>query len=149
MLFKTIEEDLKSAMKRRDAARVSALRLLKTAITNKMIETNAKSIDDSEINALIRKDVARHNDSITQFRSGGREDLAMKEAAELDILKSYLPKEPSNEEIKAVVAAVIAEINASGKKDFGRVIKMSMEKLKNSCDGKVVSSIVSELLGIP
>ncbi|MDD5680078.1 MAG: GatB/YqeY domain-containing protein [Candidatus Omnitrophica bacterium] len=147
MLIEKIEADLKSALKQKDTLRTSVLRLLKAAITNKLVEKNSKEIDDSEIISLIRKDAARHQDSITQFRNGKRDDLAAKEAAELEILKSYLPKEPSQEEIKSVVKNVIVEINASGKKDFGKVIKASMEKLKNSCDGKVLSSIVSELLG--
>ena len=147
MLIEKIEMDLKSALKQKDTLRPSVLRLLKAAITNKMVEKNSKEIDDSEIISLIRKDVARHRDSIAQFRSGKREDLAAKEAAELEILKSYLPKEPSPEEIKSAVQNGISEINASGKKDFGRVMKTSMEKLKNSCDGKVLSSIVNELLG--
>ena len=131
---------------KKDAPRISTLRLLKTAITNKIIEKNTKEIDGAEIISLIRKDVARHQDSITQFRNGRREDLATKETAELEILRSYLPKEPSLEEIKETVKAVISEINASGKKDFGKVMKISMEKLKNSCDGKVLSTIVGELL---
>ncbi len=147
MLLKKIDEDLKSAMKEKDTPRISTLRLLKTAITNKIIEKNTKEIDEAEIISLIRKDVARHQDSITQFRSGGREDLATKETAELEILRSYLPKEPLPEEIKETVKAVISEINASGKKDFGKVMKISMEKLKNSCDGKVLSTIVGEFLG--
>jgi len=147
MLLKKIDEDLKSAMKEKDAPRISTLRLLKTAITNTIIEKNTKEIDEVEIISLIRKDVARHQDSITQFRNGGREDLATKETAELKILRSYLPKEPPPEEVKETVKAVISEINASGKKDFGKVMKMSMEKLKNSCDGKVLSTIVGELLG--
>ena len=120
---------------------------LKAAITNKIVEKNVKEIDDSEVISLIRKDVARHQDSITQFRSGARDDLATKETTELEILRSYLPKEPSPEEIKEIVKAVISEINASGKKDFGKVMKASMEKLKNACDGKALSAIVNELLG--
>lgn len=149
MLKEKIEADLKSAIKQKDVVRLSVLRLLKAAITNKMIEKNMQGIDDNEIISLIRKDVARHQDSIVQFKGGAREDLASKEAAELEILKSYLPKEPSREEIKAAVKTVISEIMASGKKDFGKVMKASMEKLKNSCDGKMLSSIVNELLETP
>lgn len=147
MMIEKIEADLKAAIKQKDTLRVSVLRLLKAAITNKIVEKNVKEIDDSEVVSLIRKDVARHQDSITQFRSGGREDLVTKETVELEILRSYLPKEPSPEEIKEIVKAVISEINASGKKDFGKVMKASMEKLKNACDGKALSAIVNELLG--
>ncbi len=147
MLIKKIESDLISAIKQKDMPRLSVLRLLKAAIMNKMAEKNVKSLNDSEITALLRKDVARHHDSIEQFKGGGRDDLAKKEEAELEILKSYLPKEPSPEEIRGIVRTVIAETNAAGKKDFGRVMKASMEKLEDSCAGKTLSAIVSELLG--
>jgi len=147
MLSEKIETDLKSAIKQKDASRLSVLRMLKTAITNKMVEKNTKELDDGEVISLIRKDAARHQDSIAQFRNGGREDLVKKETSELEILKSYLPKEPSPEEIKEAVKAVISLMNASGKKDFGRVMKAAMEKLKNSCDGKALSAVVNELLG--
>ena len=147
MLSKKIDTDLKGAMKAKDAVRVSVIRMLKTAINNKMIEKNVSELKDDDIIALIRKDIKRHQDSIEQFRKGKREDLAEKEEAELKILKSYLPKEASPDEIRAIVKNVIEETGAAGKKDFGRVMKGAMEKLKGACDGKAVSSIVNELLG--
>ena len=147
MLIEKIENDLKTALKQKVAMRVSVLRMLKAAITNKIIEKNTDKLDDGEIVSLIRKDAARHQDSVEQFQKGGREDLAKKESAELEVLKSYLPKEPTPEEIKETVKTVIAELNASGKKDFGIVMKASMERLKNSCDGKTLSAVVGELLG--
>ncbi len=147
MLIEKIENDLKAALKQKDTMRVSVLRMLKTAIINRTIEKNTNKLDDGEIVSLIRKDATRHQDSIEQFQKGSREDLVKKESAELEVLKSYLPKEPTPEEIKEVVKTVIAELNASGKKDFGKVMKVSMERLKNSCDGKTLSSVVGELLG--
>ena len=103
-------------------------------------------LEDSDIIALVRKDVKRHLDSIEQFKKGGRDDLAQKEEVELKVLRSYLPKEASPEEIRQIVKKVIDETNASGKKDFGKVIKAAMEKLKGAADGKAVSSAVNELL---
>ena len=147
MLIEKMNADLKKAMKKRDATRVSVLRLLKTAINNKMIEKKVNELKDAEVIALIRKDVNRHQDSIEQFKKGERGDLVKKEEAELEILKSYLPKEVSPDEIKIIVKAIIKETGASGKKDFGKVMKAAMEKLKGACDGKAVSTVVSELLG--
>ena len=146
MLIEKINSDLKTAMKEKDILRLSALRLLKAAINNKMIELKVNELKDSDIIALIRKDVKRHLDSIEQFKKGKRDDLVKKEEAELKVLKSYLPKEASPEEIKEVVKKVIEETKACGKKDFGKVMKVTMEKLKGAADGKTVSSIVNELL---
>ena len=146
MLTEKIDSDLKTSMKRKDATRTSVLRLLKTAMTNKMIEKKTDKLNDSDVITLIRKDVKRHQDSIEQFKKGNRDDLVKKEEAELEILKSYLPKEVLPEEIKQAVKKIIEETGASGKKDFGKVIKATMEKFKGACDGKTVSSIVNELL---
>jgi len=146
MLAKKIDEDLRAFMKKRDVTRISVLRMLKTAINNKVIEKKIDSLADGDIVALIRKDVKRHQDSIEQFNKGKRGDLAKKEEAELDILKSYLPKEASSDQIKEAVKAAIEETGAGSKKDFGKVMKAAMGKLKGACDGKAVSSIVNELL---
>lgn len=147
MLMEKIDSDFKRAIKEKDALRLSVLRLLKTAISNKMIELKVNELNDSGIIALIRKDVKRHQDSIEQFKKGNRGDLVEKEETELKILKSYLPKEASPEEIKEIVKKIIEETGAGGKKDFGRVMKAAMEKLKGAADGKIVSSIINELLG--
>ena len=146
MLSEKIDADLKMGIKQKDIPRLSALRLLKTAITNKMIEKKVSELKDEGILALIRRNIKRHKDSIEQFQKAGRDDLVKKEKDELEVLKSYLPKESSPEEIKETVKKVIDEIKASGKKDFGKVMKVSMEKLKGACDGKTLSAIVNELL---
>jgi len=148
MSIEKIDSDLKKAIKEKDAPRLSVLRLLKTAISNKMIELKVDKLEDNDIITLIRKDIKRHQDSIEQFKKGGRGDLVKKEGEELEVLKSYLPKEASPEEIKEIVKKVIEETNSSGKKDFGKVMKATMERLKGSSDGKTVSSIVNELLDI-
>ena len=147
MLAQKIEADLKTAMKQRDAMRLSTLRLLKNAINNKIIELKINELKDEEVTALIRKDIKRHHDSIEQFKKGDREDLAKKEEAELEILKSYMPKELSPEKVKETVKKIIGSTGASGKKDFGKVMKAVMEELKGACGGKTVSAIVNELLG--
>lgn len=146
MLMEKMDSDLKRAIKEKDALRLSVLRLLKTAMSNKMIELKVNELNDGDIIALIKKDVKRHQDSIEQFKKGNRTDLVEKEEAELKILKSYLPKEASPEEIKEIVKKIIEETGASEKKDFGRVMKAAMEKLKGAADGKIVSSIINELL---
>ena len=146
MLIERLEKDLKEAMRQKEATRLSVIRMLKTAINNRMIEKKVNALEDGDVIALVRKDVKQHRDSIEQFTKGGREDLVKKEKVELEILKSYLPKEASPEEIKAAVKKAIEETGASGKKDFGKVMKAAMEKLKGACDGKALSSAVGEML---
>jgi len=146
MLIEKLDSDLKTAIKDKNIPRLSVIRLLKTAITNKMIELNVNKLEDIDIIELIRKDIKRHQDSIEQFKKGERYDLVTKEEAELKVLKSYLPKEVSPEEIRVLVKKVIDETKANGKKDFGKVMKTTMEKLKGAADSKTVSSIINELL---
>jgi len=146
MLIEKIDSDLKQSMKQKDAVRLSTLRMLKAAIGNKMIELRVDDLKDTEVIALIRKDVKRHQDSIELFKKGGRYELVKKEEAELEILKSYLPSEPSSDEIREIVKKAIEETGASGKNDFGKVMKQAMEKLKGTADGKSVSSVVNEML---
>ena len=147
MLTKKIDSDLKAAMKSRDATYTSVLRLLKTAINNSMIEQRVSELADADEIALVRKDIKRHQDSIEQFKKGRRDDLVKKEEAELEILKSYLPKEASLDEIRATVKEAIKETGASSKKESGNVMRAAIEKLKGACDGKTLSSVVNELLG--
>jgi len=149
MLTKKLDEDLKKAMKEKDNIRVSVLRMLKTAVNNKAIELKVTHLKDADVMALIRKDVKRHQESIVQFKKGNREDLVQKEEAELNILRSYLPKEPSAEELKEIIKKVIAQTEASGKRDFGKAMKAAIEKLGGAADGKTVSTIVNELLNNP
>lgn len=146
MLLEKIDSDFKKAMKEKNAIQLSTLRMLKAAIYNKMIELNVNELTSSDIILLLRKDIKRHQDSIEQFKKGNRDDLVRKEEAELDILKTYLPKEASSDEIKEIVKKIIQETEAKGKKDFSTVMKAAMAKLKGAADGKTVSSIVNELL---
>ncbi len=145
-LIEKINSDLKQAMKQKDALRLSVLRMLKAAVNNKMIELGTDELRDGEAASLIRKDIKRHQDSIEQFKRGDRADLAKKEEAELEILKSYLPDEPSTGEIRDIVKKIIEETGASGKKDFGKVMRQAMERLKGAADGRSISSVIDEML---
>jgi len=146
MLKDKIENDIKEALKQKNLLKVSTLRLLKSDIQNYIIEKKLKEAKDEDIFGIIQKQIKRHQDSIGQFEKGGREDLAQKEKAELEILRTYMPKALSEEELRMLIEGVIQELQATGKKDFGRVIKATIEKAKGRADGKSVSKIVSEFL---
>ncbi|WP_193211220.1 GatB/YqeY domain-containing protein [Luteolibacter marinus] len=143
-----IPEDIKTAMKAKDAATLNVLRALKTAMTNASIEKGhlTATLDDSEISALIRKQLKQRQDSYDQFTKAGRDELAATEKAEMAVLEKYLPSALTADEIAAIVEAAIAETGASSKADMGKVMKAAQEKAAGRADGKTLSQEVAKRL---
>jgi uncharacterized protein YqeY len=143
-LQQRIDQDLKDAMRARDAARLSALRLLKAALKNAAIE---KVGADGELNegdaiAVIRKQVKQRQDSIESFEKGGRADLAKKEKAEIAVLSNYLPQAMNAEELQKIVTETIAEVGATSRAQMGAVMKALQPKVAGRADGKTLSAEV-------
>ena len=138
--------DMTAAMKAKDAARTSTLRMLKAAIVNREIEKGGE-LDDEELSKLLRSQVKQRRDSVEQYQKGGRQDLAEKETAEIAVIEGYLPQAASAEEIEQAVAAAIAETGATSMKEMGAVMKAAMVLLagKNP-DGRTVSETVKKKL---
>ena len=135
------------AMRRHDAPRLSALRLLKAAIMNREVE-KGRGLDDVESRQVVQSLVKQRRDAIEQFLKGGRQDLADKDAAEITILESYLPPALDAGAIDQAVAQAIAETGATSPKDMGRVMKAVMAKLAGqNVDGKAVNELVRKTLG--
>lgn len=146
-LEQTLSADIVAAMKAKDATRLTALRMLKTALTNKSIE-KARALDQAEELQVVSMLVKQRRDSIEQFTKGGRADLAAKEEAEITVLTGYLPASASDEDVAAAVAAAVAETGATGPKDMGKVMKAAMAALAGkTVDGKKVSEAVKAKLG--
>ena len=142
-----VNADISSAMKARDAPRLSALRMLKAAIMNKGIE-KGHDLDDEEVLQVVSTLVKQRRDSIAQFSNAGRIDLVDKETAEITVLERYLPPAASAEEIDAAVAEAIAETGATSPKDMGKVMKATMPRLAGrNADGRAVSEAVRRKLG--
>jgi hypothetical protein len=120
-----INSDIAAAMKRKDAPRLSALRMMKTAIVNKSVE-KGRDLEDAEVLQVVSTLLKQRKDSVEQFSRAGRSDLVAKETAEIAILEAYLPPAATREEIDAAVAAAIAETGATTAKDIGRVMKAVM-----------------------
>ncbi len=141
-LFEQIDKDYIQAYKAKDAVRLGVLRLLKTAVKNKLVDLcrPGGTLDDGEMMDLIIKESKQRQDSIEQYRAANRNDLADKEAAELVVLQDYLPKPLSEEELTAVIDAAIAETGASSPRDMGKVISAVMAAHKGRVDGKVLSA---------
>jgi uncharacterized protein YqeY len=145
-LEQTLGADIVSAMKAKDQTRLTALRMLKTALTNKSIE-KGRALDEAEELQVVSTLVKQRRDSIEQSTKGGRQDLADKEQAEIGVLTGYLPAAASDEDVAAAVSAAIAETGATSAKDMGKVMKAAMAALAGkSVDGKKVSEAVKARL---
>ena len=140
-----ITEDMKAAMRAREAERLSALRLILAAI--KQVEVDErKDLSDPEVVSVIEKMMKQRRDSITQFQAAGRKDLADKENFELGLLSSYLPQQLSDEEIASEVARVVAQTGAKGVSDMGKVMGLLKAKLAGRADMAKVSALVKTKL---
>ncbi len=145
MLIDTIRDDLKTAMKSREAARVEVLRFLLSEVKNIGINEK-KELDDGVVTQVLQKLAKQRRDGCEQFKGAGRQDLADKELAELAILEHYLPRQMSDADVEAVVRAVAGEVGATSKKDVGKVMKAVLEKLKGAAEGKRVQAAVAKVL---
>ena len=147
-LFETIEKDYVQAYKAKDAVRLTVLRLLKTAVKNRLVDLcrPGGTLDDAEMLDLIIKEGKQRQDSIEQFTAANRPDLAEKEAAELSILKDYLPEPLSEEELAAAIDAAIAALGVTNMSGMGKVIQSVMGDYKGRVDGKAVSAAVKARL---
>jgi uncharacterized protein len=145
-----IQQDIVAAMKARDQHRLSALRMVKTALKNREIEKMAP-LDDKEAQQVLTTLIKQRKDSVEQFTKGGRQEMADKEAAEIVLIESYMPKAASEDQVVAGVKAVIAEMSAPTMKEMGAVMKNVMSRFAGAgirVDGKQVSDAVKrELAG--
>jgi len=145
-LIEQITADLTVAMKAREAARTSTLRMVKAAFMNRQIEKRAE-LDEEESLKLLRSMVKQRRDSIEQYVKGGRQELADKEQAEIDVIEAYLPQGASAEQIAAAVSEAIAETGATSMKDMGKVMKAVQAQLAGlNSDGRAVSELVKSKL---
>jgi uncharacterized protein len=141
-LEQKLTADIGAAMKAKDTIRLTALRMLKTALMNKSIE-KGRALESGEELQVVSSLVKQRRDSIEQFTAGGRNDLAVKEQAEIVVLETYLPPAVSVEELDRAVTAAIAETGATGTKDIGKVMKAVMAALAGkTVDGKKVNELV-------
>jgi len=145
-LKEKIISDLTSAMKSKDAERLSTLRMVKANLMNRQIEKGGE-LTDEEVTKALQSLVKQRRDSIEQYEKAGRSELAAKEAAEISHIEAYLPQAATPEEIAAAVEAAVGETGASSMKDMGNVMKAAMARLAGkSADGRAVSDAVKSHL---
>ncbi len=147
-LVDQIQKDIVTAMKAKDEARLSTLRMVKSALQLKTVE-KMSPLDDKESQAVLSTLIKQRKESIEQFTKGGRQEMADKEAAEIGVIEGYLPRPASEADISAGVKATIAEMASPTMKDMGTVMKNAMAKFNAAglrVDGKVVSELVKKEL---
>lgn len=140
-----ITEDMKNAMRAKEAGRLSTIRLILAEIKRKEVDEQIQVSDEQTV-AIVEKMIKQRKDSITQFEAGGRADLADIEKAELVVLSAYMPAGLSDEEIAAEVAAAVAASGAAGPQDMGKVMAIVKPKLAGRADMTVVSALVKKAL---
>jgi uncharacterized protein len=144
-LEERLVEEMKQAMKDGDRVRLSAIRMIRSTAKNKEFELRRK-LTDEELVKVIQGMVRKAEESIEQFRAGGRQDLVDKEAKEVALFKAYLPESLGREEIARVVDETVQETGAASAKDMGKVMKAVMAKLAGKADGKLINQLVKERL---
>jgi uncharacterized protein YqeY len=146
-LKERIVSDMTAAMKERDAARTSVLRMVKAFVMNREIEKGG-ALDEEEMTKTLQSLVKQRRDSIEQYEKAGRQDLADKERAEIEVIEAYLPRAASREEIEQSVATAIEETGATSMREMGQVMKAVQARLQGqSVDNRIVSEIVKAKLG--
>ena len=144
-LQEQISAALKDAMRARDEAKMTTLRLVLTAIKKR--EKEARSLlEDQEVISVITSQIKQRRESIEQYRQAGREDLAQTEENELQILQGYMPEQISEEEISSTLDEIIAEVGAVSIKDMGKVMKAAMAKLAGKAEGGAINAMVKAKL---
>ncbi|MEK7435412.1 MAG: GatB/YqeY domain-containing protein [Pseudomonadota bacterium] len=141
-----ITEDMKSAMRARDAARLSAIRLLLAAMKQREVDERIE-LSDADILAIIEKMLKQRRDSVSQYEAGGRQDLADVEKFEIGILSGYMPQQLTDAEIAGEVVAAVAATGAKAMQDMGKVMALLKPKLAGRADMAKVSALVKAKLG--
>lgn len=140
-----ITEDMKTAMRAKDGARLGTIRLLQAAMKQKEVDERV-TLDDAAVIAIVDKLIKQRKDSVAAYEQANRQDLAAVEAAEIDVLKAYLPQRLSADEIAAEVRAIVSEVGASGPGDMGKVMGVVKARLAGKAEMGLVSAAVKAAL---
>lgn len=144
-LKEQIPNDIKNALRNKSTVELSVLRMLQSAIHNKEID-NKEELSDEQVIEVVSSEVKKRRDAASEFEKVNRPDAAQKEKEEIEILLKYMPEQLSEDQIREEVAKAIEESMADGLKDLGKVMKIIMPRMKGKADGKLVNSMVRDLL---
>lgn len=139
-----LNADIKTAMLARDAAKLEALRAMKSVVL--LLKTSPEGLTEDSANKALQKEVKKRRETAEIYKTQNRADLAEVEVAQADVIESYLPKQMGAEELKAEVAKIIAQVGASSPADMGKVMGVASKALAGKADGKAISDVVKQLL---
>lgn len=139
-------EDMKDAMREKDAVRKNAIQMVRTAVLQ-IEKDNKVTLDDDGIIEIIAKEVKKRRDTLPEYEKSGRQDLIDNLKAEIDVLLKYLPEQLSEDELEGIVKKAITDTGATSARDIGKVMQAVLPKVKGRADGKVINHIVKRLLG--
>lgn len=145
MILDSIDQELKESLKNRNSEKVGVLRMLKSAIKNTEIEKQA-DFNEKDVISTLRKETKKRQDSVQLFQDNGRQELAVKEQKELEIIQTFLPQAMSEADLNVIIDQVIKETNATNISDMGRVMQAVMQKAGDAADGSMVSNLVRSRL---
>lgn len=145
-LMEQIEKDIVTAMKAKEAVKVSTLRMLKSALVNHLIQAKKDKAEDSDVLTVLGKQAKQRRESLESFEKAGRGDLVNKEKAELAVLESYLPQQLTDEALRVEVQKAVAASGATSAADMGKLMKVLMPSIQGKADGKRVQEVVRSLL---
>lgn len=145
MLKERLNEDLKRYLKEKNSLALNAVRSIIAEIKNKEVEKGSE-LTEEEIIQVIKKQIKMREDSIEQYQKAQRNDLVQKEEQEIEVIKTYLPQELSEEELEKIVREAIEDVNAESIKDLGKVMKSAIKKAQGRADGKKINQIATKLL---
>ncbi|MFD2630871.1 GatB/YqeY domain-containing protein [Oceanobacillus kapialis] len=145
-LLEQLNQDMKQAMRQKDKDKLSVIRMVKASLQNESIKLGKDSLNEEEELSILSRELKQRKDSLQEFKSAGRDDLVKKLEVEINILQEYMPKQLTDEELEAIVQSTIREVNATSKKDMGKVMSAIMPKVKGKADGSQINKLVQQHL---
>jgi uncharacterized protein len=145
-IVERLTDDMKQAMKNKDKETLSVIRMIKASIQNESIKLGKDTLTEDEELTILSREVKQRKDSLQEFKSAGRDDLVIKVENELSVVKRYMPEQLSEEELIKIVQETIQELNASSKKEMGKVMSAVMPKVKGKADGTQIKDVVLQQL---
>lgn len=145
-LLDQMNQDMKQAMKQKDKEKLNVIRMVKASLQNETINLGKDTLSEEEELTILSRELKQRKDSLQEFKSAGRNDLVESLDVEINILQEYLPKQLTDEELEAIVQSTIQEVNATSKKDMGKVMSAIMPKVKGKADGSQINKLVLKQL---
>ena len=145
-ILERLNDDMKQAMRDKDKDKWNVIRMIKASLQNEHIRLNVETLSEDAVITVISRELKQRKESLQEFKSFGRDDLVAKLEAEIDIVKQYLPKQLTQEELNDIVQQTIKEVEANSKRDIGKVMSAIMPKIKGKADGSLINKMVQQHL---